>query len=73
MQAPPAAQHRGLPGGRRLHRLPLPPHGGRSLLQPGGLLTLPELPVALPLRQPEARVRLRARTGHDGHTADELK
>ena len=71
MQAPPAAQHRGLPGGRRLHRLPLPPHGGR-LVQQGGRILIPGLPVAVPLRQPEARVRLRPRTGHDGDIADKL-
>ena len=79
IQAAPATQHRGLPGGDRLHRLPLPPHGGRPGLvrrrrQQGGLRLelVPELPVALPLRQPEARVRLRPRTGHDGHPADKL-
>ena len=75
IQAAPATQHRGLPGGDRLHRLPLPPHGGRPLFRQQGGLHLelvPELPVALPLRQPEARVRLRPRTGHDGHTADKL-
>ena len=84
-QAPPAAQHRGLPGGRRLHRLALPPHRGRPLHMLGGgggqqgvggglplEQPLPQLPLALPLRQPEARLRLRPRAGHHGHTADKL-
>ena len=64
--APAAAQHRRLPGGDRLHRLSLPPDGGRLVVV--GLVAVQQLPVALPLRQPETRVRLRPRPRHHGHT-----
>ena len=68
--APAAAQHRRLHGGDRLHRLPVPPHGGRLVVV--GLVAVQQLPVALPLHQPETRIRLRARARHNGDIADKL-
>ena len=68
--APAAAQHRRLPGGDRLHRLSLPPDWRRLFVV--GLVVVQQLPVALPLRQPETRVRLRARARHNGDIADKL-